>query len=881
MKPVLFPADATAFTSNGLGRLDPTECIVTEERNGQYELMCVVPVDSPHFGDIANNMILAVVPGDGGSVHPKDTMQAFRIYMITEPLNGLVTLYARHISYDLSYNTVMPCTASSVAAALSALSTYAVETCPFTFTTDKSTVANWRVDRPQTVRSELGGQRGSILDVYGGEYDWDNFKVKLWNQRGTDTDVTLRYGKNITDISQEQNLENVITGIVPFWMNDTTLVTLTEKSVDSAYASQYPFNRTVPVDFSSEWDTAPTESQLRSKAQSYITANKIGIPKVSIEVSFVALWQTEEYKDIAPLERVHLCDTVGVVFEKYGISTRAEVIKTEWDCLAERYLSIELGEARSRFASTLVEMNQQTTQEIAEAKTELQNAIDAATSAITGTNGGYLKINSNSDGQPYELLIMDTPDISTATKIWRWNLGGLGYSSTGYAGTFGTAITMNGAIVADYITAGTMSANRIRTGLLESTAKKPGTQTPVSSWNLDTGKLVTSDGDFTGTISGSTITGSTITSTNGTKTTTISGGTITTNDLRASSGSFSGTITASTITGSSITSTSGSKSTTINGGSISTNDINVTGGKISMDSDNYWDLTQKKFNLEMSSDGYKSCMYMDASYFQIYHADSDANVADNYWFLNSGEFRIGAPGANAPHILLGGNTAGASFEIYHDANNYWDLKTGVFKTNNGTFTGSISASDITGGTITGSTYVSVEEVTISDDPIYTTPYTQYRKITIEPGKVSFAVKDRRTSGVYHTCGIIQAAASKETDFQSCFAIVHPTSGPRSAIAIDNGQIFLGDIYRGFEPDDSSYVNPGSILRVTANNGIYMSANGGPLDLSGGGRDILLRFSQFEDLKIYENDTFYYGYTGNVTINGTTLEIMHGIITDIT
>lgn len=530
MKPILFAANATNFTTNGFGQLDPTSCVVTEERNGQYELICVVPVDSVHYSDIENNMILAVVPGDGMNI------QAFRIYQITEPMNGLVAIAARHISYDLSYNTVMPFEAASCTAALSGLESHVVESNLFDTWTDKSVVQNFKISTPQTFRACLGGQRGSILDVYGGEYEWDNFTVKLYVNRGQSTNVTLRYGKNITDISQEQNLENVVTGIVPFWASEDTVVTLPEKSVDSAYASQYPYKRTVPIDFSNEWEGAPTESQLRARAQSYITANNIGVPKVSIKVSFVALWQTEEYKNIAPLERVHLCDTVGVVFDKYGIDARAKVIKTEWDCLAERYLSIELGEARSNLASTLVSMNEETTQEVIDTKSELQQAIDRATNIITGANGGWVKLQTDADGKPTEILIMDTDDIDTAQKIWRWNLGGLGYSKDGYEGPYGTAMTMNGEIVANFITSGTLTANLIKAGVLTDAAGK-------FSLNMETGALSMADGSFSGSISSSTITGSTITSTGaGGKSTMISGGTITTNDLQASSGTFSGTI---------------------------------------------------------------------------------------------------------------------------------------------------------------------------------------------------------------------------------------------------------------------------------------------------------------------------------------------------
>lgn len=472
MKPILFPANTTTFTTNGLGHLDPTRCVVVEERNGQYELECELAVDSAHYSDIANNMILAVASGDGMSVHGAAEIQGFRIYRISEPLNGIVTLSARHVSYDLSYNTVMPFTAPNISTAFSGIASHAVEDFNFTLNTDKTTSARFAVKTPQSIRAILGGQAGSILDVYGGEYEWNNFVVNLWNQRGTDTNVTLRYGKNITDINQEQNLENVVTGIVPYWANEEQTVTLTEKSVDSQYASQYPFKRTIPIDFSSDWENPPTESQLRTRAQNYITANRIGIPKVSIKVSFVSLWQTEEYKDIAPLERVHLCDTVGVIFDKYGINTRAEVVKTEWDCLAERYLSIELGEARSNMASTIVSMDQEQTQAIKTTKSTLQTAIDSATAAINGVNGGYLVIQSDASGHPYRMLIMDQPTTSAARVVWQYNQNGWGVSTNGIGGPYTLAATIDptyGAILnASFIRAGTMVADRILGGIFQS-----------------------------------------------------------------------------------------------------------------------------------------------------------------------------------------------------------------------------------------------------------------------------------------------------------------------------------------------------------------------------------------------------------------------------
>ena len=241
---------------------------------------------------------------------------------------------------------------------------------------------------------------------------------------------------------------------------------MTEKAVYSTYASSYPYKRTVPLDLTSEFQDPPSENDLRTAAQAYITKNNIGVPKINIKVSFVPLWMTEDYKDIAPLERVKLCDTVGVEFERYGISTRAMVIKTVWDCLAERYVSIELGEARSTFSSTIHGIAEQAKTEVVEATTVLQNAINSATETISGNKGGYVVFRTDSSGKPYELLIMNTDDVSTATKVWRFNQSGWGYSSNGIAGPYTLAATQDGAIVADFITTGTLNANLIKAGAI-------------------------------------------------------------------------------------------------------------------------------------------------------------------------------------------------------------------------------------------------------------------------------------------------------------------------------------------------------------------------------------------------------------------------------
>ena len=475
MIPVLFAPNETSFLSNGLGTLsDAISCIVTEERNGEYTLEMVYPVDGIHFSEIQHSSLIEVVPSDGA------TEQLFRVYKITKPMNGRVTIYAEHISYQLTHIPVYPFTAPNVVSALQGLTTYAAETCPFTFWTDKTTVANYSQVIPESIRARLGGQQGSILDVYGGEYEWDNYTIKLHGHRGANRGVTLRYGKNITDLQQEENIENTYTGVLPYWADAEGGNAVYAAPVYSDNAGNFPYKRTKTVDFSASFENQPTAAQLTARAQAYILANNIGIPKVSIKVSFVALWQTEEYKNIANLERVKLCDTLTIQFEKLGISATAKVIKTVYDVLKERYREIEVGEAKSSLSERIVEQ-EQAIQEAPDIGM-MQRAIENATAQITGAKGGHVRFVYDGNDEPTELLIMNTADISTATKIWRWNLGGLGYSKTGYAGSYGTAITQDGAIVADFITAGTMNANLIRAGLLTDVAGK-------NYWNMVTGEL--------------------------------------------------------------------------------------------------------------------------------------------------------------------------------------------------------------------------------------------------------------------------------------------------------------------------------------------------------------------------------------------------------
>ena len=224
---------------------------------------------------------------------------------------------------------------------------------------------------------------------------------------------------------------------------------------------------TMVLDCSQDFQTAPTTGQLAAKAQTYIKANNIGVPDVSITLSFVALWQSEEYKALAVLERVHLCDTLRVEFPALGVSATAKVVKTTYNALKDRYDSIEIGNARTNLADQITGTSRDTEIRQKQSLSFLQEALARSTKLIQGGLGGHVIINTDGDGKPNELLIMDTDDTKTASKVLRINMNGIGFSTKGYEGPFSTAWTIDGVFNADFINAGTIRANLIRTGTLK------------------------------------------------------------------------------------------------------------------------------------------------------------------------------------------------------------------------------------------------------------------------------------------------------------------------------------------------------------------------------------------------------------------------------
>ena len=355
---------------------------------------------------------------------------------------------------------VEPFTASTIGNALTGLKNHAMVNCPFSFTTGRTTTANFSVTVPSSIWSLLGGQQGSLLDVYGGEYSWSGYTVTLSNRVGADNGVSVRYGVNMTDLEQDENCADCYTGVVAFWSGEEGVI---YSPVISA-VGDYGYVKILTLDMSAEYMTKPTVDELTTAASNYITNNQIGIPRVSWTVSFVPLSQTEEYKDIAPLETVSLGDTVGVHFARLGVDATARVRCVEWDVRMDRYLSVQLGSIKSTIADTIA--NNTTTLEKTPTKEEVLSLSSLIAQGIMGANGGSVRfLDTDGDGEPDTLYIADNPDPAAAQKVWRFNYLGWAASETGYNGTFTMGATLEGGIIADFITAGTLSANRIRGGI--------------------------------------------------------------------------------------------------------------------------------------------------------------------------------------------------------------------------------------------------------------------------------------------------------------------------------------------------------------------------------------------------------------------------------
>ena len=337
MIPILYDKNETAFISNGLGRLrDCISCIVTEERNGIYECDFEYPVDGANYDQIQVGRIVGVTHDDTGDIQP------FDIVGFTKPIDGVVTFHCTHISYRQSYLTVTGSSINSLADAFTLFGN-ATPTNPFAYATDKTSTGylGCADGVPRTVRQMLGGIEGSVLDAYGGEYEWDRWAVNLWSARGQMRDFTIRYGVNMLDYNEEYDSSGCYSSVIPYWTDGETKV-VGDKQTNAGIP---PSGREqcIPLDVSDKFEEQPTKAQVESMGLSVMNSQNPTIPAQSIEVSFVRLQDMGEYAMYQTLLQCRICDTINVIFPDFNSGGQFKIVKTEWNVLESKYESMELG----------------------------------------------------------------------------------------------------------------------------------------------------------------------------------------------------------------------------------------------------------------------------------------------------------------------------------------------------------------------------------------------------------------------------------------------------------------------------------------------------------------------------------------------------------
>lgn len=482
MIPILYDSITVGTVPTNYGRGALSDCLgyeVTEKKNGSYELVVTYPATGIHAEELTVGAIIKA------KANYTDDPQLFFIYRVGKTINGSFTCNARHISYYLSGKVITSGTAANVAAACALLQSQATG---WTISTNKSTAASFKITEPSSVRSWFGGKAGSLIDVYGGEWHFDNFTCRLLATRGADRGVTIRYGKNLTELSQSINMENLATSVQGYYKDTQTGAVTLGTKMPTGLQLSYP--RDVVVDFSGEIDTqsaTPIATQINALTTKYISGHVLDRAINSITLNIV--------QEGTGADRVELGDTVKIYFEALGITATTRCVAVTWDGLRDRYKAATFGDVRADITDTIATAQREAAQAVT--TDAMVNAVNRATSLITGNSGGYVVLHdSDNDGEPDEILIMNTPDIATATKVWRWNKSGLGYSSTGYAGTYGLAMTADGEIVANYIATGTLDASKITVSNLSASSINTGTLdgtkatiTNINASNINTGTL--------------------------------------------------------------------------------------------------------------------------------------------------------------------------------------------------------------------------------------------------------------------------------------------------------------------------------------------------------------------------------------------------------
>lgn len=352
MIPILYESTETQFTSNGICRLRScSEVTVTEERNGLYECDFSYPINGENYNEIQLGRIIAVRHDDTADIQPFDIVER------EAEINGIVTFHCVHISYRQAKIVAHGKNITGPSAAFNMFAD-GLPNNPFSYFTDIISTKPFPLgdDVPRSVREMLGGTEGSVLDTYGGEFEWDKFDVRLWESRGETADFSIRYGVNMTAYNDEMDSLETYSAIIPYWSGQNEqnqpvviwgdMVTNNEVTVSGR-------TECVPMDFSQDFEEQPTKQQLEDIALEYLENHDPTIPARTIKVEFVQTQDSGSFSEFKRLQKCRLCDSVRVVFPRYGMNGYFKIVKTVFDVLQERYTEMELGTLSTTLAEAL------------------------------------------------------------------------------------------------------------------------------------------------------------------------------------------------------------------------------------------------------------------------------------------------------------------------------------------------------------------------------------------------------------------------------------------------------------------------------------------------------------------------------------------------
>lgn len=443
----------TNFDNNGLGFLtDVLSVLVTEELNGEYSLCLSYPLNGRLSEYLKEGNLIKCNVGN-------NNLQLFRIKEIEKNF-ATIKVYAQHLYYDLLDNFIEDASPQNLDAEnlCNWILNKTVFTNNFVANSNISGIASARYVRRNPVECIMGDIKNSIVNLFGAELERDNFNINLLSRRGANKNVKLLFGKNITEIALTIDITSLYTKILPIGFDG---LMLPEKYVDSPLINNYPTPKITKYEFSDirydpededAYNTLEEAYNALRNAANALFDNGLDKPLINIKINWLELSKTQEYyNQYSALESVSLGDTITA--EIFGLNYETRVIKTTYNPLTDRIETFEIGTPKPSFQNTINDIA--TTIEDFNIDNVLTEAKETATRLINSAMGGYVYKTQN------ELFIMDTDNPATAKKVWRWNLNGLGYSKNGVNGPFETAITQNGAIVADFITTGKLNTSVI------------------------------------------------------------------------------------------------------------------------------------------------------------------------------------------------------------------------------------------------------------------------------------------------------------------------------------------------------------------------------------------------------------------------------------